>query len=151
MSNESSISKNFVDVLINNFIDLPINKRYSILDLLISIALSDENDDKPNPKEMKILEILAKNLGFELDDAISSFDNIEETISTLQSLNNNQKELLVVISMILIEYDGLANKDEMKTALYYFNKIGISKENIERANQIDTSLSNSYKNKNQAN
>lgn len=120
------------DIVSENFVNSTFNVKNSITNFLLFIALIDENSSRPNQSEIDFLLSFKEILNFELIYSIGnnkSLENIDQLISNLSQLNDNQKNLLITISFELINIDEEANETELKMALFLFHLIGIDKEN----------------------
>jgi len=118
------VIKNHLDALDYEFSD---NKKRAILICLLDIAKSD-NDF--HPKEEKLLNEIANKIGFDINDFLSSGNDIEKDAiyKILNDLDEGQKDWLVITAFLMIYADGIALMDEYIQLEKYFENIGITKE-----------------------
>lgn len=107
-------------------------QKMSIINILQSIAGVDSNIKPDRLKEQEFISVVYKSLNVDSLLAIEYFNQtgIEQMLNDLKSIQNNQKQLLLLYSYQLIQIDGAANEIEFSALSNIFNQLGMSENQI---------------------
>lgn len=111
------------------FAEVTTNQRYSIMNMLLSIAGCDEGYGNSD-KELQYLNTYIDILNIRSRDSMAYLENFghDRMLSDLNSLSPSIKEFLVIVTQELINCDARPNELEINYTLAVFDKIGISEE-----------------------
>lgn len=110
-------------------------QKKSIMNSLLLIAYADREFDG---REIKYFEetstILGYKLHYSLEDTIDEFTRMsrEEVLSSLNGLDESQKDWYIVTVFGMINADGKVFEEEFLAADTFFNNMGISLDRCER-------------------
>ena len=107
------------------FGDLTTNQKMSIINLLLSIALCDQDLGDRN-KEMNCLNIYSDILDVKSDLCLTYYaKGFQIMINDLKILNENQKDFLIVAAFEMITCDTSPNEIELAVTEQLFEQIGV--------------------------
>ena len=101
------------------------NQKMSIINLLLSIALCDQDLGDRN-KEMNCLNIYSDILDVKSDLCLTYYaKGFQIMINDLKILNENQKDFLIVAAFEMITCDTYPNEIELAVTEQLFEQIGV--------------------------
>ena len=108
------------------FESISTNQKQSLVNILFLISACDTLNE-PHPEELKLLNFYVDIFNIQSSQAMARLKSygMNGLVSDLQTLNKDQKEMLVTMVHSMICVDGKPNETELESASKFFNAIGI--------------------------
>ncbi|BBE17853.1 hypothetical protein AQPE_2012 [Aquipluma nitroreducens] len=129
----------------NEWSNLTINQRMSVLNLIFSISIGDNGLEDSN-KRVSILNTYIGLLGVRSDQCMAYFtsEGYTKMVSDLIPLSQKQKEFLIIAAYEMITRNGKAKDTELIMTGNIFEQIGIDAERFMATIEKAVALTNYF-------
>jgi len=111
------------------FIGLTLNQKMSIVNLLLTIGVSD-GEQGNSEKELRYLNTYVNILNVRSDKSmqyLSAFGH-QRIVDDLKNISSDQKDILIVAAWEMITCDGNPNEMELQVTTNLFEQIGVNED-----------------------